>query len=242
MQQWLFVDGSGKPTDRSHVAYCGYLVLAEDADAFFDRWNAVLHAEQIPYFSMKDAQRWSGIWELKRQQWGADAEVKRRDLLLRLAEAVGQSRVFQFGHGVNTASCREKQVEPTEYYLFVKLLEAVLKLQGASMAALSIIVDEEEAYAERIYKFFRRIRREKADVAGVVKLIGIGDDKSIPGLQAADMLASVTVAELRRMSDRPDDAPDELYVALMRGAKPAAITHEWLIADPAEFLKLAGIS
>lgn len=242
MQQWLFVDGAGKPQPEQYVAYCGYLIENGAAEEFFSRWQKLLWDEFIPSLSMKECRNWRGeAWELKRRQWGEQADAKRQALLMSLADVVSDSRVFAFGHAVNTSACRAKQIEPTEYYLFVKLLESLFQLQGPQDLELIVVVDEEESAAERIYKFYRKLRLERKDLANQIKLIGIGDDRAIPGLQAADMLAYCTVAELKRRVSSPDSPPDELWVRLMKGVNQRALTHEWFVTDPAEFLKLAGI-
>ena len=98
MQQWLFLDGSGRPKTHRFVSYGGYLVSSEHANTFFDRWNDVLSDEMVPYLSMKEIMRWDGIWEHKRRQWGDDADAKRAAFLLRMADTIMACRVFGFGH------------------------------------------------------------------------------------------------------------------------------------------------
>lgn len=239
-QHWLFVDGAGKPNDERYVAYCGYLIELTYLEDFFERWTGVIWPEQIPCLSMKEAQNWRGIWDLKRQQWGSEAEPKRAELLLRLADTVTDTRVYGIGHAVNTSSCREKQIEPTEYYLFVRLLETMFEAQGDGLQ-LIVVVDEEESAAERIYKFYRKLRLEKRHIAAQIKLIGIGDDRAIPALQAADLLAYTTIAELKRQVQTPGNPPSELWLRLTHGTNRTALTHVWFAPDSTEFLKLAGI-
>ena len=196
--------------------------------------------EQVSHVSMKELNRWEGIWAHKRQQWGDAADEKRRQFLLKLADIIRGTHMFGFGWVVNASTFRQNQIQPTEYYLFVRSLEMLLPAISHS-AAVSIIVDEEESQAEQVYKFFRRVRKEKPHLSSMVKMVGIGDDKAIPGLQAADLLAYASVAELKRRDQRPSDPPDELHGRLIHGTSSNALTIEQLFDDPNEFLKIAGI-
>jgi hypothetical protein len=243
MQHWLFVDGAGKPQPDRYVAYCGYLVGQAETEEFFVRWQSVLYEEQIPYLTMKECQHWSGpTWSAKRKQWGDQADTKRQQLLMKLAGVIVDTRLYGFGHAVNTSACREQQIEPTEYFLFVRLMDSLFEYQGdTGQVELIVVVDEEESAAERIYKFYRKLRRERKDLANQIKLIGIGDDRVIPGLQAADLLAYTTVAEMNRRVNRNTELASELWTRLMHSTNEKAITHEWFAADPHGFLRDAGI-
>jgi hypothetical protein len=237
---WGFFDGSGKPSDRRFISYCGYVCGVDDGERFTDAWASLCRQEFLPYLSMKEAVNWRGAWDNKRRQWGEQADAERRRLLLQFADIVRDGPMFGFGFSVDVSQMTAKQVPATELYLFAKCLEDVLKAVDVN-ARLSIIVDEEEKYAEQFYGMFRRLRQQRHEIANHWSLIGLGNDEVWPGLQAADLLARAVADELDRVMKRPSEPQDELYVRLTHSTSTRSMHIGEIFTDRDGFLEVAGI-
>jgi len=239
-QYWMFLDGSGKEHSHACVSYCGYLSESTDTEAFTVEWGKVSIRELLPFFSMKDALAWAGPFAVKRAQWGEEADAKRLALFLELADTIRSAKMSGFATAAFVPAFN-KQIKPTEYFLFTRVLEMLLP-QLIEGSYLAVIVDEEEQYAERIYELFRTLRKRKQEFAKPLKLIGIADDRAFPGLQAADLLARAVMGEMaRKKANRKSEPLDELYTRLTANFASKSLHISQLYDDPNEFLQIAGL-
>jgi hypothetical protein len=237
-QIWASVDGSGKFNQQRFLCQAGYLGHADQLEAFQAAWVVALERHGIGWLSMKDAMALEGPFRAKKQEWGKDVEVERMALLFDFADVIRAHELSVFAFGVDAHGFKDKQVEPSELYLFVKVLELLTPMLPPE-ATLMIIADEEENLGPKLYEFFRKMRLnpETRELTSRVKLLGIADDQAFPSLQAADMLAYAMVQELQSRRDVRGE-PDELFKRLSQKAtyRNALKGELW---DPTAFLKAA---
>ena len=186
----LCMDESGKLADSRTVALAGVALTQDGLEEFRQKWIARLNADGITHFSMKEAIHFRGPFSDWRDE--PESTLKRDKLLRDLAGIVSDKPVcFACAHSAADFKTlpqeqRKRLGNDIHYTAFEGCFQAIAGL--FPHAALHIICDLSEEYAEGCVRLFHKLRNKNASAK--MRCVGISffDDSRFAGLQAADLV------------------------------------------------------
>lgn len=187
-QLTAYFDESGEFQNSEYAVVGGCVFKKEDIPPIHSRWRMRLNDEGIDYTSMKDALRFSGIYE----SW-AGQEQRRDALLLDLAQVLVSSPMLRVWSTVTSAEfqalpsgIRERLGRDPHYCAFETCLCGVVKLPNVQVHT---VWDLSEEYSATTVKLFNAFRRKNPIAKQRCPAISFCDDRFEHGLQMADMIS-----------------------------------------------------
>lgn len=204
---YLYADESGKTSSKAdYVSFCGYIAHVSEWQRFSLEWNncrfrwgiPTVHMARIMAPDNKDDE-----WRKIKNQWGADWEAKRDLMLDDLAATVRNAHLVCVGVATDAKhfrsmpdsdfkrECRDP-VFMAFHHLVMRSIERASIIDDRS--PISIVIDDgDEEYAIGCYKLLNTLKQHPHPVFKKVRdrIDGMcfGNDRSYPGIQAADMVA-----------------------------------------------------
>ncbi len=226
-----FFDESGKFKDHKVVSFCGVCATPSKLHIFDEEWRELLRRFDLPYLTMKRALANHRALSPKIPKQSADdrAEaLKPFSSCLRNNLEVGV--VIQIdvqGYAALSPKARKSIGNANDpYYLaFIRSLTELTAYAHGEIN-VSFICDDGEDTALPCYKFYRQIRKLNPIWRDRLVSLSFADDKKFPGLQAADMLASLARLEARRRFYREHHDYRGLVNHLLADSVPTSI--QWL--------------
>ena len=209
-----FFDESGKLADRDFICLCGYVSDEDKWNRFGTQWDLLLRRHEIPEIHIAPL--------LARQEpfrnidWKEEHE---REVLRQFAKVARDNTLAYFGVAVDAKYYRTMHVSARRLFgqkqaldfAFQRLLRLImdLKAKWPDETTFHLWFDYTEDFSQICLKSLARLRRQKTEIRNALKAITFADRKEFYPLQAADMLAYATNADLR------SSAPD--YYATLTG-------------------------
>ncbi len=197
-----FFDESGKFKDHSTVSFAGVAGTQGDIQKFSDAWEQQLHRAGLKVLTMKEALNATMAMSKKRPAKGV---AKRAEALLPFVECIREHLQLVISCAIDVEAFKalpshvKKILANDPYYTaFTRILFEVMEPVHRE-DKLSIVCDDEEAVALKFYKLYRKIKLNYHDARSRLACLSFADDQVFPALQAADMIASLTRLEGRRV-------------------------------------------
>ena len=183
---------------QDFVAASGYLADDSNWDSLTTDWARLLKKHQIPYMHTADFLSAEDVY--KELGW---KNKQKNDLipsvLIEFIEIIRRHTVFGVAIGVDakkfrgiTDGCR-KRPKP-EVFCFERVLGGCVRIANEieEKAPLCLLFDDSKDYSMKAYANFCEVQQRHPEIKDRIGLIGFGNDKIIPALQAADVFAYAT--------------------------------------------------
>jgi hypothetical protein len=214
-----FVDDSGSD-DTKHYVMAGYLGTVTTWEPFDERWRAVLADDPvIPYFHASEAESlrpdglWAGVTEPQR-----DAKI---DRLIGVIQSLDIQAIYvrmkQYDYNeIFRGKVPEKWDSPFYclFSSFVALSGFFLAEQFGAEGPMEFVFDNHQKYRKYGQEFYENTRILSPEKTA--PNVYFKDDKDVPPLQAADLLAWQT----RRAFQYPREDRPQFYECRRAGGRP----------------------
>jgi hypothetical protein len=190
-----YFDESGK-VDKPVVAFCGFIAAASRIQAFDDEWNSILRGYEMDFLTMKRALKAHTPLSPKIRK---QSFAERIEALKPFADCIRKHFEYGIASAVDVAAFKDlspgakKQLGGIENPHYLAFLQGMMGFVHhiRSDDRISFICDDDEQTAWNCYQFYRRVRKLHAICRKHFSAISFAEDKSFPGLQAADLFSSL---------------------------------------------------
>lgn len=196
-----------KNSHQDFVAVSGYLANDSNWDALTDDWTVLRKRHSLPFLHTADFLSAEGIY--KELGWKEEEKNKQiPSVLNEFIEIIRRHTIFGITIGLDAKKYREitdgcrKRAKP-EVFCFERIIGGCMGIAKAIQeeSPLCLLFDDSKDYSMKAYANFTEVQQRHPEVKEKIGLIGFGNDKVIPALQAADVFAYAT----QRLQDAGGD-------------------------------------
>jgi len=213
-----FFDESGKFKDHDVVSFGGVMSpSAHFAGSFASEWARCLDTNGLKTLTMKEALHTERPLSPKNPALGVENRIAS---LVPFINCIRKHLMVITGLAIDVRAYaalpshyRQAMGDNPCFTAFTRALLSVLEVAHAE-DKISLICDDEEETAWPMYQLFRRVKILYPDAHNKLRAITFADDRWSFGLQAADMVVSLTRQEAAKQFFGTDYAYGPLFVAL----------------------------
>lgn len=226
---YIYADESGKLKQSDYTSFFGYIGHASEWARFGMEWDNARMRWQVPAIHMRAIRfpERDKEWSEVKARWGRDWEA-RRDLMLNdFVQTIRSAQIVALGAVVDAKHFRslpdsdfKKESRDPLYLAFHTVVMRGIETTEVvdKHSPISIVVDDDQDYSIGCYKLLDVLRTHPDLMFSKVKerIHGMcfGNDKSYPGIQAADMLAYESRRLMVEKIRDPNFPASEMYLAL----------------------------
>ena len=224
---YVYVDDSGKYENitNKYTALCGYLAGAEEWQRFAKEWTYCRMRWQVPPIHMSPIMfpDRRPEWQDVRNKWGPQWEERRDAMVGEFSRIIRNSHLVYAGAVVDAEHFRSLQESDFKreskdplYLAFHRVVMQGLEKTEIidACSPIGIIIDDDRASSLRCYELLHLLKQAFPKVRNRVHSLCYADDKSYPGLQAADMIAYESRGFMEERRKNPSAESSELYASL----------------------------
>jgi len=229
---YIYADESGKMSSKAdYISLCGYISHVSEWQRFSLEWNNCRFRWGVPAVHMNRImfpERKEDEWLDIRKKWGRDWEAKRDLMLDDFAATIRNAHLVCIGAAVDAKHFRslpesefKKEAKDPVYLAFHTLvMRGIEKTETVDKCSpISIVVDDgDEEYSIGCIKLLNSLKQHPSPkfqkVRDRIDGMCFGNDRSYPGLQAADMVAYEARRLLVERIKDPKAEPSKLYESL----------------------------
>ena len=227
-----FFDESGKFKDHDVVSFGGVVSPAQHfGNQFAAEWARCLYANGLKTLEMKEALKHHRPLSEKNPALGIENRIA---ALLPFMDCIRRHLMVITSLAIDVKAFRalpshyfQMMGDDPNFTAFTRTLLAVLEITQND-DKISLICDDEEEAAWPIYQMYRRIKIVYPDAHEKLKAITFADDRWSFGLQAADMVISLTRREAGKRFYGEEMITDKLF-SVMTNTTPKDGDTFWLI-------------
>jgi Protein of unknown function (DUF3800) len=181
-------DDSGKADKNPAVAYGGAVATSVQWSAVTEEWRGVLERHGLQYFKMAEAMTWFGEFQKKHSEWGPERDAKREALLSELVDVAVRHRVPATGMWTDSRVLNHDRNGEKKLELFKSAALVLLEAVPAGNY-VTLMCDEEIEIERGVRAWIRSMRKAHGSVLAPITGVCFMDDRVIPVVQLADMIA-----------------------------------------------------
>ncbi len=190
-------DESGKFEDQEIVAFCGFCLSASNVKRFEDKWRELLRRNDLSALKAHTA-----LSERRALSSKIPAQTveERIEVLKPFADCITEG--FELGVAIavkveafrRTAQHIKKKIAGGEdpfYFAFMLAITSLLNYRKSD-EKMAVLFDDDEKTAKHCLTLYRKMKLENAQYRKALTSITFAEDETYLGLQAADLLSSLT--------------------------------------------------
>lgn len=193
-----------RPSDGSRTFMAAIVASEAGWQALADRWNAVLGAKGMEFLHTSDFLAANGDHRNLRDDLRSDRNA-RLAVLRDLGSLIPHYAMAAIIVGVDAVALKaalagEKlslSADLLAFHRAVQLIHDSMSAAGVD-EPVTLCVDDNQATAMRMYGLWRAAKKKHAWAREFMHTICFSDDKHVPPLQAADLIATVVLREHAR--------------------------------------------
>lgn len=191
----IFADDSGSFGKDGFLCLAGFIASDQGWDNLLNRWVEKLKEHKLEgihtsdFLSGKGEHRDLGLtYEQRLEVLGEFMDIIRDEVSMGLACAV---HATEYRYALQAST---KRLKPEEFCFHRLLLMSFDYMRDTkSQESLTVWFDDSEKTSSRFLNIWTRIKRNWKGDKSMLASISFGDDRALPQLQAADILANVLV-------------------------------------------------
>lgn len=213
-----YFDESGKFKDQNIVSFAGVVTSFSRAQDFGNDWNYWLRHFGLKCLSMKDALNHKTPLGTRDPAKGSK---DRCAALMNFAGCIGKHVELIVGIAIDVKAFDSLNSEAKRllgndphFVAFTKVIAETVKFVPED-TPISVICDDEEYFAEKCLKLYRRLKLMQKPMRKRLTSICFADDSGYPAIQAADMISSLMRLEAQRQINGVSYEYQSFYSFLM---------------------------
>jgi hypothetical protein len=206
-----YFDDSGKLQDQNIIALCGWISHLLDWEKFAEQWHAALERHNISDFHMAKLKGQDAVLE------DFVGIIKRNSNVLCGVGAAINTQVYRAMPQVfrNKAGHPHFLAFSTIVKLAIDRIEAFAREVGfGDEVFLALIFDQDEQLSQECFKLLNKLKKIDERVRKRVTGLCFCNRRQVYPLQAADMIAYETRAEIDRRINRPQEPVSKIFAAM----------------------------
>jgi hypothetical protein len=219
-----YFDDSNSFGKTGFICFCGYVSDDPGWESFDREWKALLKNHDLPRLHTSDFLNVGGEYKSLQDT----VPYTRRVEIIQQFIAVIQNRILcGISVGLDSAAFKEiflaeRNKPKPELFCFYRAVRLTIQRslipgwQGAF--PMIMVFDDAHEHSMRFYRAYREIRSRSSHARASFAGICFADDRFVPALQAADLLACATVREYKRGADAWDE--DSPFRGLLEAKNP----------------------
>lgn len=191
----VFVDDSDTFTKNGFLCLAGFIASDAAWDAFGDRWVALLEKHSIDVMHTSDFLSGQGDYRHLNHTYERRLEILSEFLdVIREETECGIFAAVSAGEYRKVLKTAKKKLQPEEF-LFRRILNRSFEFMkdSKSVETIGFWFDDSDRTSSRFLAIWHKTKKNWKFAKTMLGSIAFGDDKALPPLQAADVLANVLV-------------------------------------------------
>jgi len=196
-----FFDESGFHASNV-IAFCGVAADTPALDRFNPAWGSLLVRADLEYLEMKSA---LNPRRKLSSRVGAHTPKERADFLMPFVNVIREHLDIGVVVAVDVKEYQRlpkkmrSELGSVDDPIYAAFLHALLTVSGSLRDGdhLGFVCDDEESTAEPCYKMYRKAIKRSVVARKAMSSLTFANDRHYPGLQAADLLASLARREAK---------------------------------------------
>lgn len=223
----IYADDSGKFDNLKcdYTSLCGYVGHASEWARFSLEWDNCRFRWGVPPVHMSPIMHpeRDTEWLRIKDDWGKDWEARRDLMLGDFAATVRSAQIVCIGAVVDAAYFRSlpdsQFKQGAKDSLFLAFHDLVMRgIEKTEIvdpySSISLVIDDDRSSAMRCYEMLDMLKQTFPKVRERIHGICFVNDKSYPGIQAADMIAYESRRLMVERIKDPNVVPSELFSSL----------------------------